>query len=210
MTGPLDVLARIRAAAPGPRRDGQSCEMCAEPITEPHQHVVNVAGRQLMCVCRGCYLLFTDDHAQLRYRAIGDRYLHLADFGLGRRDWEALQIPVGLAFFFWNSALGRVVAFYPGPAGATESELPLDAWAGVRRSDPRVDLISEDTEALLVQVPDDETRSPTCHVVPIDACYEFVGRLRMLWRGFDGGQDVRDYVDEFFDSLADRSTVVTR
>ena len=38
-----------------------------------------------------------------------------------------------------------------------------------------------------------------CHLLPIDACYEFVGRLRMLWRGFDGGQDVRTYIDEFFE-----------
>ena len=37
--------------------------MCAEAIADEHQHVVNVAGRQLMCVCRGCYLLFTDTHA---------------------------------------------------------------------------------------------------------------------------------------------------
>ncbi|BBX26161.1 DUF5947 family protein [Mycolicibacterium alvei] len=210
MTGPLDVLARVRAAAPGPRRDGQSCEMCAEPIAEPHQHVVNVVGRQLMCVCRGCYLLFTDSHAQLRYRAVGDRYLSFPGFALDRRAWEALQIPVGLAFFFRNSALSRVVAFYPGPAGATESELPLDGWATIRRSDPRVDLIAEDTEALLVRIGDDETGPPTCHVVPIDTCYEFVGRLRMLWRGFDGGQDVRNYVDGFFDRLADRSKPVTR
>ena len=27
--------------------------------------------------------------------------------------------------------------------------------------------------------------------MPIDVCYELVGHLRMLWRGFDGGQDVR-------------------
>ncbi|MDH6193489.1 hypothetical protein M2272_000110 [Mycobacterium frederiksbergense] len=210
MTGPLEVLARIRATTAAPAPDGQRCEMCAEPIAEPHQHVVNVAGRQLMCVCRGCYLLFTDTHAELRYRAVGDRYLRLADFALGRREWEALQIPVGLAFFFRNSMLGRAVAFYPGPAGATESELDVDAWAIVARADPRVDLLAEDTEALLVHIPEDETCSPAGYLVPIDACYEFVGRLRMLWRGFDGGQDVRDYVEEFFGSLADRSTVVTR
>lgn len=210
MTGPIDVLARIRATTTAPERNGESCDMCAEPITEPHQHVVNVAGRQLMCVCRGCYLLFTDSHAQLHYRAIPDRYLRFDDFALGRPLWETLQIPVGLAFFFVNSALGRVVAFYPGPAGATESELPLDAWATVQRSDPRVDLIAEDTEALLVRVPDDETQPPTCHVVPIDVCYEFVGRLRLLWRGFDGGQESRNYVDEFFAGLIDRSAVVTR
>ena len=99
--------------------------MCSEQIADEHQHVVNVEGRQLMCVCRGCYLLFTDTHAELRYRAVPDRYLAFPGFVLDRREWEMLQIPVGLAFFFRNSALGRTVAFYPGPAGATESELDL-------------------------------------------------------------------------------------
>ena len=39
-----------------------------------------------------------------------------------------VMLVVGLAFFFRNSALDRTVAFYPGPAGATESELDLKAW----------------------------------------------------------------------------------
>lgn len=210
MTGPMDVLARIRANRAPPPQVGERCEMCSEPIGDEHQHLVNVQVRQLMCVCRGCYLLFTDTHADLRYRAVPDRYLAFPDFAVGRREWEALQIPVGLAFFFRNSALGRVVAFYPGPAGATESELDLDAWNAVRTADPRVDLLAEDTEALMIRVPDDETQPPVCHLVPVDACYEFVGRLRMLWRGFDGGQDVRNYVDEFFGVLDDRSRVMAR
>jgi hypothetical protein len=209
MTGPLDVLTRIRANRSAPEQACERCEMCSEPITDEHQHVVNVEGRQLMCVCRGCYLLFTDSHAELRYRAVPDRYLALTDFALGRHVWESLQIPVGLAFFFRNSALGRMVAFYPGPAGATESELGLDAWHTVEAADPRVDLLAEDTEALLIRI-GDETLSPVCHLVPIDACYEFVGMLRMLWRGFDGGQDVRNYVDEFFGMLDHRSKAVPR
>jgi hypothetical protein len=204
-----DVLARIRANRQA-REPGERCEMCSEPIADEHQHVVNVEGRQLMCVCRGCYLLFTDTHARLRYRAVPDRYLAFPDFALDRRQWEALQIPVGLAFFFRNSALGRMVAFYPGPAGATESELDMAAWNDVRSADPRVDTLADDTEALLVRVPDNDTEPPGCHLLPIDACYEFVGRLRMLWRGFDGGQDVRVYMDEFFSAIDDRSKVVTR
>lgn len=185
--------------------------MCAEPIADEHQHVVNVEGRQLMCVCRGCYLLFTDTEAQLRYRAIPDRYLAFGDFALDRTHWEALQIPVGLAFFFRNSALDRTVAFYPGPAGATESELDLDAWQAIRTADPRVDMLSDDTEALLVRVDDtDEAAAVHGYLLPIDACYEFVGRLRMLWHGFDGGQQVREFIDEFFRLLDERSDVVER
>ena len=206
----IDVLARIRASRGAPQPAGERCEMCSEAIADEHQHVVNLEGRQLMCVCRGCYLLFTDTQAALRYRAVPDRYLTFPEFALDRRAWEALQIPVGLAFFFHNSTLGRTVAFYPGPAGATESELDLQAWNDIRTTDPRVDTIADDTEALLVRVPDDETASPHAYLVPIDACYEFVGRLRMMWRGFDGGQDVRNYIDGFFELLDSRSRLVDR
>jgi hypothetical protein len=205
-----DVLARIRASRGAPQPVGERCEMCSEQISDEHQHVVNLEGRQLMCVCRGCYLLFTDTDAELRYRAVPDRYLVFPDFALDRRQWEALQIPVGLAFFFHNSALGRTVAFYPGPAGACESELDLQAWTEIRTADSRADTIADDTEALLVRVPDDDSASPQAYLVPIDACYEFVGRLRMMWRGFDGGQDVRNYIDGFFELLNDRSRVVDR
>jgi len=206
----IDVLARIRASRGAPQPAGERCEMCSEALADEHQHVVNLEGRQLMCVCRGCYLLFTDTEAELRFRAIPDRYLAFPDFALDRRAWEALQIPVGLAFFFHNSTLDRTVAFYPGPAGATESELDLQAWNDIRTADGRVDAIAADTEALLVRIPDDDAASPQAYLVPIDACYEFVGRLRMMWRGFDGGQDVRNYIDEFFEMLDDRSRVVDR
>jgi len=205
MTSPYDVLARITSNRRAPQPAGQRCEMCSESIADEHQHVVNVAGRQLMCVCRGCYLLFTDSHAELRYRAVPDRYLSFPDFALDRRSWEALQIPVGLAFFFRNSALDRTVAFYPGPAGATESELDLDAWRVISEAEPRVGLVEDDIEALLVRVPDKaDDGQPECYLVPIDACYEFVGGLRTRWRGFDGGQEARQFIDDFFATIAER------
>ena len=137
-----------------------------------------------------------------------DRYLAFPDFALDRRAWEALQIPVGVAFFFTNSELGRTVAFYPGPAGATESELDLDAWNAIGGADPRVGLLADDVEALLVRVPesdDAELARRKRYLVPIDACYEFVGRLRMLWRGFDGGQEARAFIDGFFAQIAARA-----
>jgi hypothetical protein len=185
--------------------------MCSEAIADEHQHVVDVTGRQLMCVCRACYLLFTDSDADLRYRAVPDRYLAFPDFALDRRTWEALQIPVGVAFFFTNSALARTVAFYPGPAGATESELDLDAWNAISGADSRVGLLADDVEALLVRVPeadsadDGESSQPQSYLVPIDACYEFVGRLRILWRGFDGGQEARAFIDSFFSQIKARA-----
>lgn len=205
MSSPYQVLARIAADRPPPAADGERCEMCAEPIADGHRHVASVAARQLMCVCHACYLLFTDPVAELRYRAVPDRYLAFPDFALDRRVWEALQIPVGVAFFFTNSALGRAVAFYPGPAGACESELDLDSWTALAGADPRAALPADDVEALLVRVDDRQAAEPQSFLVPIDACYEFIGRLRTLWRGFDGGQHAHTFIDDFFARLAARA-----
>ena len=66
--------------------------------------------------------------------------------------WDALQIPVGMAFFLRNSAAGQVVACYPSPAGATESELTLDGVGGRGRRRPRwPPQLEPDVEALLVR-----------------------------------------------------------
>ncbi len=200
----LAVLRRITADRPRPQV-GERCEMCAEPITAVHQHVVDVESRSLMCTCRGCYLLFTAEEAALRFRAVPDRYLSFPDFQLGPGQWDELEIPVGLAFFFRNSKQERTIAFYPGPAGATESELELDAWATVLAANPGLDVVAPDVEALLIRAPERGRGGYDCHLVPIDVCYELIGRLRQVWRGFDGGSDAREAMAEFFTMVSTRS-----
>jgi hypothetical protein len=203
--GPLAVLARVRTTRPEPGAQ-ERCEMCATDIGGQHQHVVDLVGRGLMCTCRPCYLLFTAEHAELRYRAVPDRYLSFPGFALFAGQWDELEIPVGLAFFFANSVLGRTVAFYPGPAGATESELPLGAWDRVVDANPGLGLLTPDVEALIVRMPDRNSGGAVAFLVPIDRCYELVGSLRAAWRGFDGGQEARAVLDRFFSDLAGRST----
>ncbi|HKQ01252.1 MAG TPA: DUF5947 family protein [Actinomycetes bacterium] len=179
--------------------------MCAEPLGDghSHSHVVNLDSRQIMCTCRACYLLFTHQGAAGgRYRAVPDRYLHDQAFGLDEARWEALQIPVRVAFFFNNSDLGRVVAFYPSPAGATESLLPLEAWAEVVAANPVMTDLVPDVEALLVRR---AGAGFECFLVPIDACYELVGLVRMHWKGFDGGEEAWEAIDGFFDAVRERS-----
>lgn len=201
---PFDVIRRIQDRRPE-RDAGERCEMCARPMAGAHQHVVDVESRALMCTCRPCYLLFTDRQAHLRYRSVPERYLAFSDFELGPGHWDELEIPVNLAFFFSNSGLHRVVAFYPGPAGATESELPLGAWDTVAGLNPGIAVAAPDTEALLIRAPGKERAQADCHLVPIDACYELVGGLRQVWRGFDGGQQARAQLTSFFDKVEARS-----
>ncbi len=201
--GALAVLARIRSTRPEPS-PYERCEMCAAPVAEEHSHVVNVASRSLLCACRPCYLLFTHDDAALAYRAVPDRYLSFP--ALAAPVWDELELPVGTAFLFLNSALGRVVAFYPGPAGATESELTLQAWERVVAAAPALATLRPDVEALLVHQADQRRdQAVEAFLVPIDVCYELVGHLRTLWRGFDGGQDVRRRLDDFFTKVRTKS-----
>ncbi len=200
MTDPttLSVLRRIRQA-PRPAPAGERCEMCGQPVGDEHAHVVDVANRALMCTCRPCALLFAYPDAQLAYKAVPDRYRAAGPLPLPL--WEDLQIPVGVAFFFANSTLGRVVGVYPSPAGATESELPLGSWDAVVAADPTIGTLAADVEAVLVRVRGTRVEA---YLVPVDTCYELVGQLRRLWRGFDGGQDVRRALDGFFDRVAGR------
>ncbi|WP_326643160.1 DUF5947 family protein [Streptosporangium sp. NBC_01755] len=200
-------LRRFREPPSGNGPPVTLCELCAVPAGEEHGHVVNVETRGLLCACRACHLLFTrDTSGRARYRSVPRRYLHAPRFLLGTADWDEMQIPVRTAFFFRNSALDQTVAFYPSPAGATESLLPLETWERVLAANPAMADVQPDVEALLVD------RRPdggfACHLVPIDTCYELVGLVRLHWKGFDGGQEARAAIEGFFADLRGRSRTV--
>jgi hypothetical protein len=205
--GTVDVLRRVldrqRRTVPGER-----CDMCATPIPDEHAHVVNVESRNLLCTCRACYLLFTSEGAaQGKFRAVPDRHRYAPSFAFGEPQWDALEIPVRIAFFFFNSSLGRVVAFYPSPAGATESQLPLEAWQEVVQANPVLETLVPDVEALLVYGRRDRSGFD-CFLVPIDACYELTGVVRQRWRGFDGGAEAWQEIEAFFARLRAKSREV--
>jgi hypothetical protein len=173
--------------------------------------MVNLDTRNLLCGCRACYLLFTSRGAGAGHLvAVPDRYAAVPGFSLGAGVWERLQIPVGVAFFFHNSESGHVTAFYPGPAGAAESLLPLDAWQQVVDDHPLLAELEPDVEAVLVRVGGTRRTAgmqPEAYVVPIDACYELVGLLRMHWRGFDGGQEAEEALARFFQGVRRKAGV---
>jgi Fe-S cluster biogenesis protein NfuA len=181
------------------------CELCGNPIAETHGHVAEIETRRLLCACRACRFLFhCNGTARNKHKTVPQRFLYLAELVMTGPQWDELQIPVGLAFFFFNSALNRTVACYPGPAGATESLLPLESWNDIVRTHPMLEELSPDVEALLVDNLK-ERKSPACYVVPIDACYELVARLRRHWKGFDGGDEAHREIEAFFVKLRSQS-----
>ena len=178
--------------------------MCAQPIgpegDSGHSHIVDVGARNLLCVCRPCALLFDRPAAGGgHYRLVPGSWVKVDGFSVEHPAWAGLQIPVGLVFVLRSSVAGGPIAFYPGPAGATESSLALDAWAGLTAEHPELAGMDEDVEAALVLGPDE------CFVVPVDTCYELVGRLRRVWRGFDGGAEAREVLDDFASRVRERA-----
>ncbi len=188
---------------PPPAAPGERCDYCAVPLPEEHGHLIDMQGRRIMCSCRPCYLVFEPQGAaQGRYKAVPTRYAELAEFALDDAAWERLQIPIGLAFFFFNSAENRTIALYPGPAGATESQLDLAAWSGIAAENPLLATLEADVEAVLLLRRNGTTRA---FVVPIDAAYRLVGIIRTSWKGFDGGEDAWGKIDAYFAELQERS-----
>ena len=201
---PPETPPLIQLSRPRDHRDGRppvgprQCELCAEAVADEHAHVVDVVDRRLLCVCRTCR------NVGGRYRTVPARYVQLPS--ITPAQWDALGLPVGLAFFIENSQLGRIIACYPGPAGAAESTLPLEAWPALIADNPQFRDLTADVEALLVRRVGDEYR---CYLVPIDACYELIGRLRRTWTGLGGGFAAETEIDRFFESVREKSSPAT-
>lgn len=185
------------------RQAAEKCELCSAEIPAEHGHVADLDHSSLLCACRACYLLFT--HAQAgrgRYRAVPDRYLDDPARPMTSAEWEELEIPVGLAFFLRSSGRGEVAGFYPSPAGVTECRLDLGAWDRLAAAHPLLGALEPDVEAALVCRTDGTVEH---FLVPIDACYELAGRMRLHWRGFDGGAEARQSIADFLGQVRSRA-----
>jgi hypothetical protein len=190
----------LRGAAAGMEDgDAERCEMCREVLDGRHGHVVEIEQRSIVCACRACYLLFLSEGAAGgKYRSVPERVRHDPATPLDDADWNELQIPVAMAFFFVNSALGRVVAGYPSPGGMTECELDLAAWDRLVAAYPLFAAMTPDVEAVFVNRAESGSE---VFLLPIDQCYSLVGELRLRWQGFDGGAEAHAALASFLAGL---------
>lgn len=215
--GRSNVVARLRrlsaganaggAAAPsgaGGVGDEERCELCGAGIQEKHGHLLHLGDRRIVCVCASCW---AQGSANPDYRPTGSRVIWLDGFVLPDQLWGRLQIPAGLAFFMESTSTGGTVAMYPSPAGATESELELEAWAELKRANPILDTLEPDVEALVVNR---ISEPPQFAIVPIDECYGLVGAIRTSWEGISGGAAIERAVPGFFAGIRERAGVSPR
>jgi hypothetical protein len=171
----------------------ERCDTCGAALIAEHTHTFDPATRRIRCACDSCSILYATV-----YRSIPRRVLPLPNFAMTDAQWNDLMIPISLAFFYYSSPLKKTIALYPGPAGAAESLLRLDSWEDLANSNPQLQTMQPDVEALLVN------RVGTTReyfIVPIDECYKLVGLLRLHWRGLSGGAVVWGHIASFFAEL---------
>jgi hypothetical protein len=198
---PVSSLRALRNFAQAPRvriAEAECCDLCSVPLPAQHRHLLEMSSRKIVCSCEACALRF-QNVIDGRFKLVPRDARRLPDFQISDAEWEALALPINLAFFFYSTPFAKMVAMYPSPAGATESLLPLTAWNTLLAKNSQLREMQTDVEALLANRVGD-TRE--YFIAPIDKCYELVGTLRKHWKGLSGGEKVWSEIDEFFLRLA--------
>lgn len=182
----------------GPR--GDRCELCAAPLAARHAHLLT-ADRHVVCACPACGLLF--GAARGRYRRIPSRIVRLGPGAVRAADWQALGIPIGLAFLYRQDS-GQAAAIYPSPAGPVEAPLESEIWARIIGGCRPLATMEPEVEGLLAERigpwPGVDREVLRHYLAPRDRCLVLAALLRRHWRGFSGGE-AWDRVEEFFAGL---------
>jgi hypothetical protein len=189
------------ASAPA-TAETEVCDLCGVGIPEDHRHLLALSERRIVCACEACWAMRSGEGD---YRPTGTRTVWLPGLDVPDDLWASFQIPIGLAFFMESTVTACVVAMYPSPGGATESELHFDTWSRMRELNPVLDGLEPDIEGLIAN----RLADPPVYVIaPIDRCYELTGTIKAHWEGISGGPRVEAAVAEFFDGLRARAVPV--
>jgi hypothetical protein len=173
----------------------EHCDLCNTTVPPDHRHMLNLYERQIVCVCESCWALRSGDPD---FRPTGSRTVWLEDFVLPEELWAQFRIPIGLAFFMHSTVTNCIVAMYPSPAGATESELHFETWSRLVEMNPVLRDLEPDAEALIVNRTSDP---PAFAIAPIDRCYMLVGLVKASWEGISGGAGMEQAIARYFDEL---------
>lgn len=194
------------SVAAGADEKTTGCELCVSGLSTDHRHLLHLDERRILCVCETCWSMRSGDP---EFRPCGSRTLWLDDFVMPEDVWAQFDMPTGLAFLMRSSVSGGMIALYPSPAGATECELPLDAWERLVARNPILERLEPDAEALVVnRLKKAGGGDGGQHLlVPIDQCYRLVGSIKESWEGISGGDAVESSVRTFFAAMHERAAV---
>lgn len=172
----------------------EHCPLCGMGLVSVHEHVFELSTRRLLCLCNLCAIL-TSGNSEGIYRRIPRRVQFLQDFRMTEWQWDRLQIPVNLAFFYCNSAMGKIAVGYPSPAGLIEALVGQEVWDALVVDNPVLQKMSPDVEALLANRMGNRSEY---FLVPMDDCFRLIGLMRTSWHGLSGGPEAQKGIDAFF------------
>jgi Family of unknown function (DUF5947) len=185
---------RAAARAPTPAGQAERCDLCGEEIPPDHRHLLHLEERRIACACEACRALLGADSP---WRPTGTRTLWLSELSFSDELWSRFAIPIGLTFFLVRAS-GSVVALYPSPAGATESELELGAWRELLSANAGLHDLQPEIEGLIVN----RLSEPAQYAIaPVDDCYRLVGVVKAAWQGISGGPEIEPALESFFAEL---------
>ena len=195
-------IATLRRMAKRQQRASavEQCEFCNLPLSPGHRHLLELATRKIVCACDPCALRF--ENVIGRWKLIPRDAKSLPDFRITDAQWNALALPINLAFLFHSTPENKAVAMYPSPAGAMQSLLPLTSWETMTAENIALAEMQPDVEALLVNRLEEEGQY---YIAPIDVCFELSGVIRVHWRGLSGGEKVWSEIGSFFGRLKSAS-----
>jgi hypothetical protein len=193
----LRGLARGQGGVAPVERDPalEHCDICGTTIPPDHRHLLHLTERRIVCSCEACWGMRSGEGD---YRPTGSRTVWLPELDLPDELWASFQIPIGLAFFMRSTVTECVVAMYPSPAGATESELHFDSWSRMCELNPVLTGLEADIEGLIANR---LSEPPVYAIAAIDRCYALTGAIKATWEGISGGSGVEHAVTRFFDQL---------
>jgi hypothetical protein len=195
----LSALRRFTRARPAVER----CELCSAEVPGNHPHLLHRASHQIACSCDACAILFCGQQGA-KFLRVPKRMLKLEGFAFSEAEWDAMTLPIHLAFFLRGHA-DESTALYPSPAGVMESLIELPPWPRLTRSDPVLASIEPEVETLLVNRIGNHS---AYFIVPLDTAYRLVGLVRTKWRGLSGGAEVWQAISDFFSALERQSTSI--
>ncbi|CAN2536655.1 DUF5947+protein [Methylocapsa aurea] len=198
MTSGYAAITKLRKFIAGPV---ERCDFCRVRVPDEHAHLVEARTLRMFCACAGCAAEMTDDG--LGFRRIEQRQESLAGFQMADSDWAMLQIPIDVAFLFRPEDGAEPIAMFPGPAGATRSQLSADVWSELAERYPVLGELAPGAEALLVN----RSSGRRDHYrVSTDHCYALTGLMRARWRGLTGGEEAWAAIDQYFTELDHATT----
>jgi hypothetical protein len=193
-----EVLAALRRFARA-RPPVERCELCGAALEPEHVHLLHHESRQIACGCDACAVLFCSQEGG-KFLRIPKRIRELEDFAFSDLEWEAMMLPIHLAFFVRDED-GKVAAMYPSPAGAVASQLGMESLKRRFAEHPALERMEPEVETLLVN----RNGEGSYFIVPIDECYRLVEPIRTRWRGLSGGVELWAGIEGFFGELKRKS-----